>query len=201
VGFFFLINNHKTMGKVRCNCHNCGQFVWVVPYRIKRSKTINCSNECRYKTSSIENKEGEYVNCCICGKEVYKSPSSLRNNTSGRFTCSSQECQNKRLTTIKGSSVETSCSHCNNSLIVPMNEYEQYEEHYCDMECLSKGRKLYPHTLYLRKRVRQRQRVENLDRSYVIQRICTNGSLNASDVPEEFISLKRKQLKLHRLLK
>lgn len=76
--------NRRTKVKLRCN--ECGHEWEAAPASVMYSDyTHRCPN--------CGTKEGKYVKCAYCGKEIYRSPSQLEKSKSGFYYCS-HECGN-----------------------------------------------------------------------------------------------------------
>jgi len=71
-------------------CKYCNSKFKVKPWSIKRGWGIFCSRKCHY----LGARKGRLVECDICKKKSYRSPTKLNHSKSGKFFCS-KSCQTK----------------------------------------------------------------------------------------------------------
>jgi len=71
-------------------CGLCSKTFPRKPSQIKRCKKSFCSRECKYKAR----KKGQYVDCFICKKRIYKQQKDLLESQSKKYFCS-RSCSNK----------------------------------------------------------------------------------------------------------
>jgi len=74
------------MPKVKCKV--CGNEFYAKPYHLRRGWGKYCSRECHHKTM----RDGKFVKCNTCGKEIWRSFSLLKHSKSGKFFCG-KSCQ------------------------------------------------------------------------------------------------------------
>lgn len=76
------------MPKIKCKV--CKKEFYAKPSHLKRGWSNCCSIKCRTQRQKI----GEFVNCEICGKGIWKTPKDFKKSKSGKFFCS-KSCQTK----------------------------------------------------------------------------------------------------------
>jgi hypothetical protein len=62
-------------------CDQCGKDVWKKKWDIEHYKNHFCSKEC----FSNFRKVGQTIQCCNCGKEIYRNEMEIAKSKSGRF--------------------------------------------------------------------------------------------------------------------
>ena len=98
----FFIENVKLVGEyknrrepISLKCEECGYEWEAAPSSVLyegRHRCPNCKNN--------ENKNGKYVKCAYCGKEIYRTKSRLDKSETGLFYCS-HECGNRHKNLIR----------------------------------------------------------------------------------------------------
>lgn len=71
-------------------CAQCGNGFKTKPFFIKKGEGKFCSRKCSFESR----KNGKYVKCDVCKKEVYKTKKELRVSKSKKYFCS-RSCQTK----------------------------------------------------------------------------------------------------------
>ena len=75
---------------VNTTCGFCSKKFYKKPSQIKRCKNSFCSKECQYKAR----KNGLWVKCFVCKKDVYKQSRYLLRSQNGKYFCC-WACSNK----------------------------------------------------------------------------------------------------------
>lgn len=117
-------------------CAQCEKEFKVKPYRIKRSKNLFCSKECKNKWQSENNREKNSplfnsvkLTCKNCGKEFYRKPSQVK-NVKNHFC--SIECKQKY---IKLDLFKVSCQNCGKEIELSKYRISRSKYNYCSRQC------------------------------------------------------------------
>lgn len=109
-----LISNYvNRRTKIKIRCEECNYEWEALPSAV-------IYDDYTHKCPNCGAKEGEYVKCAYCGKEIYRSKSRLENNKSGYYYCS-RECGNLHKNQLRAESGEW-----DNSLNYRSKAFEKY---------------------------------------------------------------------------
>jgi G:T-mismatch repair DNA endonuclease (very short patch repair protein)/endogenous inhibitor of DNA gyrase (YacG/DUF329 family) len=117
---------HEEHCKIKYNCDYCGKEFDILRSKLEgEQKYFYCSHECSEKASV----KGEYVTCNQCGKELYRTQSSLK--TYNHVFCNNEcraEFERKRTTKI--------CEYCHEEYEIKNSQVDN--SRFCSNECKNK---------------------------------------------------------------
>lgn len=70
------------------NCKICGKEFYAKPSHQKHGWGKYCSRGCQHKGQL----RGEFINCAVCQKKIWKTPKALKGSKSGKYFCG-KHCQ------------------------------------------------------------------------------------------------------------
>lgn len=117
--------NNPNYNRIEKNCKFCNKTYSVPVSQKNRSKY--CSMECRQKGSRNRVK----FQCLNCEKDIFKTPTDIKKNKTGKFFCS-HKCSNEYI--VKTNTEKRLCEYCN-------KEYETKKsssQRFCSIKCQSK---------------------------------------------------------------
>ena len=140
-----------------------------------------------------------------CEKTFHRHPYHIKHSKTGKFYCC-RDHRDKNQT----AKIDRVCRRKSCKVKFKVSPYHYNEKgNFCSSKCsgiglyeeglLSVTKKLYPKTFDLRAKILKRKATEDLKDYYVKGVIQQKISLNAKDISDDLIQLKRKQLKLYRL--
>ena len=125
--------------KYICVCNTCGK-----TFKSGTKNANYCSNACKPQSQQNRIK----VNCCICNKEIFKTPYALKR--SKHIYCS-VECKNKGNSKFYSGEnspnlkekIECKCDYCGKEMLLNEYDYNISEHHYCSNKCRNAHRSIW----------------------------------------------------------
>lgn len=125
--------------KYKCKCETCGAF-----FKSPNPETKYCSHKCRPQCLQDRIK----VECCICGKYIYKTSYGIKR--SKHHYCS-LECKSKGISKFYSGNnspntkekIKCNCDYCGVELELNKYRYDKSKHHYCSLECKNKHRSIW----------------------------------------------------------